>query len=154
MAGGIVFAEIDGGLDHTCGLARLHAIYCWGSNQRGQLGDSTLGPRSTIPVQVVTPRPLTTLSVGQDHGCGLGVDQRAYCWGRGWNGELGTGHDHYQVQQVPLPDRVRSVGAGWFHSCALTFRGQVLCWGDNSIGQRGTGAYQDPYSPSPVGVAP
>ena len=157
VAGGIVFAEIDGGLEHTCGLARLHAIYCWGSNQRGQLGDSTLGPRSTIPVQVVTPMPLTTLSVGQDHGCGLGVDQRAYCWGRGWNGELGTGHDHYQdyqVQQVPLPDRVRSVGAGWFHSCALTFRGQVLCWGDNSIGQRGTGAYQDPYSPSPVGVAP
>jgi alpha-tubulin suppressor-like RCC1 family protein len=43
--GGIQFSQITVGGDHTCGLAVDGAVYCWGRNHVGQLGDGTLTDR-------------------------------------------------------------------------------------------------------------
>jgi alpha-tubulin suppressor-like RCC1 family protein len=157
VAGGHQFVAIDGGINHTCAITTTGGLYCWGDNRAGELGDLSLGPNSKIPIQVATPVPLTTVHVGFAHGCGVGTDRRAYCWGHGGNGAIGTGADHASnptVQQVGLPDPVAMVQVGAFHSCALTIRGQVLCWGFNFNGQRGDGGVGDIWLPSPVGVKP
>ena len=158
VAGGRQYAAVDAGVDHTCAVTTTGSLYCWGDNRAGQLGDPTLGPRSTIPVLVPVPVRLTTVSIGFYHGCGLGVDQQVYCWGRGLNGEIGTGLDHQlenAVQRVSLPDPVAAVEVGAFHSCALTTRGQAFCWGLNTSGQRGDGgATGAAFVPSAVGVQP
>ncbi len=51
VSGGLTFASISGGTEHTCGLTGDKA-YCWGSNVMGQLGDGTTTDRTT-------PVPLT-----------------------------------------------------------------------------------------------
>jgi alpha-tubulin suppressor-like RCC1 family protein len=38
---GIAFVQIDAGDNHTCGRTDRGAIYCWGRNDDGELGDGT-----------------------------------------------------------------------------------------------------------------
>jgi alpha-tubulin suppressor-like RCC1 family protein len=47
--GGVTFASITGGADHTCGLTSGGAAYCWGDNSssNGRLGDNTMTQRLT-----------------------------------------------------------------------------------------------------------
>ncbi len=94
VTGGRRFFALTAGLDHTCGLTRSLAAYCWGSNFFGQMG---LGLIDFIPH--LSPVPVTgglrffALSAGQDHTCGLTVafPPRAYCWGSNRFGQLGDG---------------------------------------------------------------
>lgn len=39
---GIGFVQLDAGDYHTCGTTEEGAVYCWGRNTEGQLGDGTL----------------------------------------------------------------------------------------------------------------
>ena len=54
VAGGLVFASLAVGAFHTCGLTAVHAVYCWGYNFYGQLGDGTTTDRS-VPTRVISP---------------------------------------------------------------------------------------------------
>jgi alpha-tubulin suppressor-like RCC1 family protein len=42
------------GLGHTCGLTTGGAVYCWGSNGNGALGDGTTETR-LVPTRVSSP---------------------------------------------------------------------------------------------------
>ena len=44
--------EVKSGQGHTCSLHRSGAVYCWGQNNRGQLGNGG-NTASGTPVQVV-----------------------------------------------------------------------------------------------------
>jgi alpha-tubulin suppressor-like RCC1 family protein len=49
------FGSIDADTDHTCGVAIPDgAVYCWGGNRYGQLGDATTTD-SPSPVRVLEP---------------------------------------------------------------------------------------------------
>jgi alpha-tubulin suppressor-like RCC1 family protein len=52
VAGGVSFAAVRAGGNHTCGVTAVGAAYCWGFNGYGQLGDGTTIDRLT-PVRVV-----------------------------------------------------------------------------------------------------
>jgi alpha-tubulin suppressor-like RCC1 family protein len=47
VAGGIAFAKIAAGHWYTCGVSTFGAMYCWGDNASGNLGDGTNVSRST-----------------------------------------------------------------------------------------------------------
>src|SRR3989442_14066215 len=42
----LIFAAIEAGSQHTCGVTTASSAYCWGSNDRGQLGEGTTTARS------------------------------------------------------------------------------------------------------------
>ena len=90
VAGGLKFIALQAGGSHTCGIAADSSAYCWGANDKGQLGDSTTTDRTT-PAAVTGGLKFTRLSAGRQHTCGVATDDRAYCWGSGGSGELGTG---------------------------------------------------------------
>jgi alpha-tubulin suppressor-like RCC1 family protein len=54
VTGGLVFASLASGFFHTCGLTTTHAVYCWGYNFYGQLGDGSTTDRS-VPTRVISP---------------------------------------------------------------------------------------------------
>jgi len=52
VAGDLHFSAVSAGTDHTCALTADAALYCWGRNDTGQLGDGSL-TGSSVP-QLVT----------------------------------------------------------------------------------------------------
>lgn len=114
------FRSISAGADHTCGVAADGLVYCWGRNDRGQVG-SRLGRSQRFPF----PRPgrFAAVSAGGLLTCALNPDQSVLCWGG----------------LAPPAGRFRSIAAGQRHACGLTSGGSAACWGANDRGQLGNG---------------
>src|SRR5207244_6042799 len=69
-AGGLTFAQLDGGVDYTCGVTSTGAAYCQGLNDAGQLGDGTYGGRPGFAA-VVGGVTFATLRARGGTNCGL-----------------------------------------------------------------------------------
>jgi len=152
----------SGSGSHTCGVTTAGAIYCWGSNSRGQIGDNS-GIDQHAPALVQAPAGVLfqAVSAGGQHTCAVTTTGDAYCWGRNEFGRLGdgTGTDRRTPVLVAAPAGVTftSVSAGAAHSCGLAAPGGVAyCWGGNSFGQLGDNSGTDQPSPvlvqAPAGV--
>ncbi len=55
VSGGLTFVALSAGSLHTCGLTSTHAVYCWGDDSWGELGDGRegAGVGRNVPVPVV-----------------------------------------------------------------------------------------------------
>ena len=56
VSGGLTFARLIAGGQHTCGLTDSGALFCWGRNENGELGDGT-GTNRAVPTRVLGSRP-------------------------------------------------------------------------------------------------
>ena len=80
---------------HTCAVASDNKAYCWGNNKSGNLGNNST-TNSLIPVAVNTTgvlagKTIKQISAGSSHTCAIASDDKAYCWGDGYPGQLGNG---------------------------------------------------------------
>ncbi|HEX6940942.1 MAG TPA: hypothetical protein VF158_16105 [Longimicrobiales bacterium] len=89
---GVTLSGVAAGLYHTCAAGSDGKVYCWGSNEFGQLGDGT-NTNSSTPMAVEAPAGVTLSGVvaGSEHTCALSAAGPAYCWGTDLNGQLGDG---------------------------------------------------------------
>jgi alpha-tubulin suppressor-like RCC1 family protein len=101
VAGGHRFATVSARFDHACGLSTAGAVYCWGYNGDGELGDGTTTTRAS-PVAVAGGLTFATVGAGANHSCGVTTGGVAYCWGLNTEGELGDG----TTGSSPVPARV------------------------------------------------
>jgi alpha-tubulin suppressor-like RCC1 family protein len=143
VAGGLAFTQVSAGsADHSCGVTTSGAAYCWGLDGSGQLG--TASPPETCAPATLQPFPCShtpqlvqgglvfkSVKAGNNFTCGVTVTGDGYCWGLGFNGQLGNGA---RLSSVP-PVRVSGgltfsdVQAGEWNTCGLTTGGKVYCWG-------------------------
>jgi len=147
VAGGVTFASLTAGFNHTCGLTPAGAAYCWGGNYAGQLGNTTssgdLNARIPTPLPVDGNLTFTVLEAGNDFTCGITPQEVMYCWGNNSLGQLGTTTNNITSLPNPTPTPVNSsltftaVGAGSSHTCGVATGGVVYCWGNNDNGQLG-----------------
>ncbi len=160
VTGSLTFQRVAAGgfsVGHTCGLTDLGAAYCWGDNDRGQLGFGTsdLNPH-TSPGPVSGGLVFKGLTVGLDrHNCGLTDVGTAYCWGENAFGALGNGSTMRSAVPVAVTGSFsfHQVIAGGFigHSCGVIDGGAAYCWGENEMGQVGDGTTIDRLAPTAVG---
>ena len=134
---------IAAGAEHTCAATTDGAVYCWGGNGYGDLGNNSTA-ESNVPVQVVGVggtgllSDVTAIAAGFMRTCALTTDGAVYCWGGNANGQLGnnsTAESNVPVQVVGvggtgLLSGVTAIAAGANHTCALTTDGAVDCWGN------------------------
>ena len=115
VAGGISFTSIGVNAEnsihaaHTCGVAEGGALYCWGSNEYGELGVPNASARcwqdkpcETAPV-LVSEGPFRSVVLGLDHSCALTTDERLFCWGRNDAGQLGLGDTNDRSDPTFVP---------------------------------------------------
>jgi alpha-tubulin suppressor-like RCC1 family protein len=150
VTGGVTFAAVSAGVNHTCGVTAAGAAYCWGSNINGELGDGTMANRSS-PVRVGPTLTFATVSAGFYHTCGVTTAGAAYCWGDNSKGQLGDGsiinHSSPTLVTGSVVFATVSAGGAGF-TCGLTAAGgKAYCWGDNSFGALGDGTTFDQLSP-------
>jgi alpha-tubulin suppressor-like RCC1 family protein len=140
---------------HTCAIASSGAVYCWGSNGSGQLGDGGTG-LGLRPVRVtVLPAGLLPdlVACGGRHTCAL-AGGAVHCWGANDSGQLGIGSTNSQSTPT-LPSLSSGAGVlalGENHSCAVA-GGALLCWGLDTSGQvdagnNAAGAFPSPHAPA------
>ena len=117
------------------------AAYCWGLNPSGALGTGDSITASVKPVRVHTDVSFKSISVSGATSCGIGTDDRAYCWGQGFYGALGDGLDKSSAVPVEVAsdEAFSQISVGAEHVCAVTAVGEAYCWGFNLNGQLGDG---------------
>src|SRR5690554_2665711 len=140
LHGGIEFASLTAGINHSCGLTRTGKAYCWGLGGAGHLGQVTF-EHSAVPVAVSGAYQFSEIKVGANHTCAISLSNDLYCWGYNGDGQIGqqSGTSSSTPRQV-LGHKFVSVAVGVSHSCAVSQAGATYCWGLGNQGQLGDGS--------------
>ena len=162
---GKTIVQIAAGADHSLALDSGGALYAWGSNAYGQLGNGTT-TNSSVPVAVKiagTPlagKTIVQIAAGANHNMVLTSDGAVYTWGWNYHGQLGNNtktnsNTIVAVQTIGTPiagKKIVKIAAGQGHSLALTDDGMVYTWGRNDTGQLGNNVTTDAMLPVAVTV--
>ena len=149
----------DGGVS-TCAEDSIGAVYCWGDNEDGALGNGST-VNSSVPVAVDTSGALAgkTLTQITAH-CALDSNGAAYCWGNNGAGQLGNGSTASSSVPVPVDasgvlagKTLTQISGGAGQVCAQDSSRAVYCWGSNQFGQLGDNSTA-PQSDVPVLAGP
>ena len=161
--------SIAAGGSHSLALSNTGAVYAWGSNTYGQLGDNTTTTRLT-PVQVTavggsgTLANITAISAGTSHSLAVNTNGAVFAWGLNSTGQLGDTTTTQQNAPVRVKavsgasnlTGIKSVAAGETHSLAVATNGSMYAWGYNAKGELGNGTTTSTLRPVkvslPVGV--
>src|SRR5437867_2870395 len=126
----------------TCFDQQSGIVQCVGRNDWGQLGNAAHGSgASTFQLQTVGGGlALHGVTTGSLHTCALAASGAAYCWGYGFDGQLGNGVSAMADTAQPVlgGHTYRAIAAGSKHTCAIGTDNHIYCWGDNYHGQLGS----------------
>jgi hypothetical protein len=111
--------RIEVGTGFACALRASGAVYCWGRNDSGQLGDGTTMSPRLRPVAVAGVTDAIDLSVEGTRSCLVRADGRVACWGSGAASPT-------EVSGVAGASAVDAAGR-----CAVV-DGGVVCWSSGS----------------------
>jgi alpha-tubulin suppressor-like RCC1 family protein len=147
VPGDHVFASIDAGTFHTCGITTVGALLCWGSQEHGQLGNGVVDAGISAPTAVSGGATYRQVSAGGHSTCAVTTADVVHCWGAGVSGVLGNG-TNVATQSTPVPVvgalsvagvAVNLSDPSGATACAFTLTGAAYCWGQGSNGQFGVG---------------
>jgi alpha-tubulin suppressor-like RCC1 family protein len=154
--------QIEIGRGFACAIASGQA-YCWGRNERGELGDGTdiarLDPVAVLASGALAGKTVSQLSVGGFHTCVMASDAKPYCWGVGGNGQLGNNATTDSLVPVAVDittsamagKTIKQISAGGNNACVIASDDKAYCWGQNNAGQLGDDTTID--SPVPYAVS-
>jgi len=144
---------VAAGPHHTCAIDGLDAVWCWGRNERSELGTEGESRGSPAPVPLdgaivaiyaggesglAFGGDLDDVAPGAAHSCAIDPEGRAWCWGDNSAGQLGVPAGEPRGPVATHPERrFRDLALGGRFTCGITLADEVLCWGANDLGQLG-----------------
>lgn len=141
-------------LTAACALTQAAAVWCWGRNGFGVVGNGTSGGLPVaIPVRILAGG-VAQLAAGHEHMCARRTDGTIACWGNDGIGQTGTG----LFDDVTTPTSI--VGSAYVAD-SLAVGGNVscyrqaaawTCWGANDQGEAGVIPAGPLPSPTPAGA--
>jgi len=143
---------VSAGAHHSQAISNSSgAIWGWGRNLHGQVGDDTTTNRH-VPVITMLTSGIMSVAGGEAHTLYTKWDGTVWAWGSNVYGQLGEGTP---IQERLTPIQVKdssgtgylsgvlAVAAGKDYSLALASDGTVFAWGRNGYGQLGDGTLTD-----------
>ena len=169
-SGGTKWKSVYAAGNHTCAIAIDDVLWCWGQNDKGEVGNGSYADVSVpfAPQYSDLATNTTAVALGSDFTCAVeGPNKALNCWGN---------NDHFQVDFISttsfntpwpvsdVPTQFDQLQAGNEHACGInTASVTMYCWGADSLGQLGdstavsarplSGAQQVPLSSGGYTVA-
>ncbi|MGG7464201.1 putative Ig domain-containing protein [Plantibacter sp. YIM 135347] len=145
---------------HAVASLDTGALYAWGENTYGELGNPLGTSSSATPIPMSLPGGVTfpgPVDVGGDVSFAKGSDGAWYGWGSNKDGLLGpNGNPMFNSQPIQLvvPDSVDLVEIvnHWRASAALSADGSVYTWGYGRNGRLGNGSDASTNVPGRIDV--
>lgn len=134
------WADVSAGESFTCALKQSGAVFCFGENNRGQLGSAVAS--TEVPTAVSPGTSFRSLRAFGSGACAVSMANQAWCWGENLRGELGSStlvefsQAPIRVETNTLLQRVRGTHR---LRCALSQADGLECWGDNVATNGGLG---------------
>ncbi|BDR54015.1 hypothetical protein KIMH_01260 [Bombiscardovia apis] len=145
--------SISAGDEHALALDNQGRVHAWGSNTRGELGNTT---NNGLHVPNPTPTPVTTgslasatitsISAGGYFSTALDNQGHIHAWGYNAMGVLGNGSTD-STSANPTPSTITAsslngsfitkISTSTYHVVALDNQGRVYAWGSNNNNQIG-----------------
>jgi len=166
-AGAVGFLHLGLGGTHACIIDNNYKLFCWGSNEFGQIGNGVTSSEPTLPTEIHTGNIIQKIRLGEHHSCAIDGVLQLLCWGKNSYGQVGIGN--ISQQTVPTPTKIdlgkpkdkiaRENGEsilvsefvlGMDHTCIIDNFSAVSCWGRNDFGQLGTGTTSNAFKPTAV----
>jgi alpha-tubulin suppressor-like RCC1 family protein len=154
--------------DHLCVARKDGALWCWGYNNLGGVGDGTALDRPTPVLITKLGSHVASVADGVAYGCAITTDQELWCWGDIGYGKLGTGTpgvpcradnslgipsgqcEPSPVHVAALTKAVIQVSTGFWHTCAVETDHTLWCWGEGTSGVLGVGSFSEADTPAQV----
>lgn len=141
------------GNDRHAAIRSDGALFAWGNNNNGQLGQSDLTHRSS-PVQIGTSS-WSQVAYGPSHCVAIRSDGRLFVWGMNTNGQLGLNDRAHRSSPVQI-----DASSSWSQialdentTFAIRNDGALFTWGINNVGQLGQNDLIHRSSPVQVGTS-
>lgn len=132
------------GQTHTCGIDTNREVWCWGDNDRAQLGIQSTVSTVNIATKVRTSsggilRGVKNIVSTYYNTCAHLTNGQVWCWG-----DVGSCiiaclsswyyNHYYAATNHPYANGAQTIYAGYENMCAL-MSGRLRCWGANGSGQ-------------------
>ena len=134
------FCQISSGYWHSAAIDKNGRVWCWGSNNYGQIGDNTVTSRRT-PVSILgATKTFCEIDTSFHHT--LAIDKNGKVWGWGYNNYGQLGNNSLVSARTPVliagSKTFCQIRAGYMYSMALDNNNNIWSWGFNGNGQFGT----------------
>jgi alpha-tubulin suppressor-like RCC1 family protein len=134
---------------HTAAIKTDGTLWCWGSNNSGQLGDNTITQRRS-PVQTIAGGTnWKQVSCGYQCTAAIKTDGTLWVWGSNYRGQIGDN----TITDKSSPVQTITFGTNWkqvtlgYNCAAIKTDGTLWCWGYNSNGRLGDNTILNKSSP-------
>ena len=135
---------VAAGENHSMAITSTGALYLWGRNDYGQIGDASTTDRKT-PVQSNLTN-IVKIAAGGDFSAAVNSSGQLFVWGRDNKGQLGDGSPGTTNTTSPgsaLTSSVATIAAGKEFLLLVKTDGTVYGTGENSDYQLGDGSTTD-----------
>jgi alpha-tubulin suppressor-like RCC1 family protein len=134
--------DVAVGLEHTCAL-RAGKLFCWGSNEFGQVGKGNSHSFFPVPEALVPNETFVQIASRGLFSCAVSVGGKLFCWGAR-PVHKGAKLEPKVIATTPLAlntggASIQRISMSEYHSCFLTTHGSLSCWGLNGSGEIGNG---------------
>lgn len=90
--GGLKFKTLGAKARHACGITETDALYCWGWNNSGQVGNNDINnSNATSPALIDSGVSYLSVAPGENFTCALTLSKQRKCWGDNLQGGYGMG---------------------------------------------------------------
>jgi len=129
------FTQVSATLSHVLAIRTDGALFSWGDNTSGQLGQSNTTTRSA-PIQIGSSS-WTQVAAGSNNSFAIRTDGALFAWGDNTNGILGQSDTITRSSPIQIGSSSWTSVSATQHAIGITTANTMFAWGLNTTGQLG-----------------